>query len=122
MGTNEPLTEVEEELLRAEHILNTDFSFDLAEPNYLACIKVIERFPALQSRLEALLIDLFYSRRVSDEPVAYLMYKLRWPGVLAWMEAQFSNLPNPIVGGERYDNVIAAYSDSWENREFYKGL
>ena len=122
MDSDRSMMELERELLQAEHVLNTEYSFDLAEPNYLRCLQVIQEAPELQPQVEALLIELFETRRVSDEPIAYLMHKLRWPGVQAWMERKLKELPHSIAGGVSYEKVLAAYSDSWENREFYKGL
>ena len=122
MDTGRSMMEVEYELLQAEDVLNTEFSFDLAEPNYLRCLQVIQKAPELQPQFEALLISLFEKRQVSDEPLAYLMHKLRWPGVRSWMKAKLDELPHSIAGGAPYEKVLAAYSDAWENREFYKEL
>ncbi|WP_140637430.1 hypothetical protein [Methylibium rhizosphaerae] len=122
MGTDELIKRVEEELLGAEHVLCTEFSFDLAEPNYVRCLELIGGAPELRPQFEELLIALFKDRKVSDEPIAYLMHKLRWPKVREWMEGQLREMPDAIATGAPFEKVIAAYSDRWENREFYKEL
>jgi hypothetical protein len=75
------------ELLQAEHILNTNFSFELAEPNYRRCLKIIEDSPQEKIVYEQLLIDLFLTQKISSEPVAYLMHILRWQKVRDAIEA-----------------------------------
>ncbi|WP_048438931.1 hypothetical protein [Caenimonas sp. SL110] len=122
MDSAELITQVRDELLRAENVLNTDFSFELAEPNYLRVLALMASAPQLQPQFEDLLITLFRDHKVSDEPIAYLMHRLRWPNVRQWMDAQLLAMPDAIATGAPSEKVIAAYSDDWENREFYQHL
>lgn len=110
------------ELLAAEYILNTEYSFELAEPSYLKCLGIIEAYPSLQVYFEKSLIDLFLSQKVSDEPVAYLMHKLRWPTMKKWVENELKRIENPMACGASLDKILDAYSDNWGNRIFYDSV
>lgn len=122
MGDHEMIESVRAELLRAEHVLSTEFSFDLAESNYVRCLEVIRSAPDAQPQFEILLTDLFQSKQISDEPLAYLMHQLRWSGVRDWLQEQLRSMPDAIATGTSFEKVLDAYSDDWENREFYKAL
>ncbi len=122
VNKGETLRQFEDQLLHAEHVLNTEYSFDLAEPDYLRCLELINVAPELQAQFEDTLIVLYSNGRVSDEPLAYLMHRLRWPRVHAWAEEQLRAMPNPLANGASLEKVLNAYSDRWENREFYRGM
>ena len=108
------------ELLSAEAILNTQYSFGLAEPSYIKCLELIAGAPEQRDQLGKLITSMLASGEVSDEPVAFLMHVLRWPEVLDWARNQLRHLKNPIANGRPIEKIIAAFSDDWENREFYK--
>jgi hypothetical protein len=110
----------EKELLKAEKILNTEFSFDLAEPSYLSCLEIITNNAHLKSKFESSIINLFDSKKLSDEPVAYLMFKLRWSGVKSWAEAKLGTLENPAIEGDSLQKVLDAFCDDWDNQDFYR--
>lgn len=119
---DETLKQFEDQLIHAEHVLNTEYSFDRAEPGYLRCLELIDGAPELKAEFEDLLIALFSNGRVSDEPLAYLMHRLRWPKVHDWAEEQLRAMPNPLADGAPLEKVLNAYSDHWGNREFYRGI
>jgi len=100
--------------------LNSEYSFDKAESNYLRCLEIIRRAPEMRSEIIDLLKSLFDTRAISSEPVAYLMHVLRWPEMRDWAEVKLSQLPNAIATGAPLEKMIEAFSDDWENREFYK--
>lgn len=116
------INKVETELLQAEHLLCTEYSFELAEPNYVRCLEILRSAPEVQRRFEELLIAMFKAKKISEEPLAYLMHQLRWAGVRKWLEDELRSMPNPIATGDPFEKVLAAYDDNWENREFYKSL
>jgi hypothetical protein len=109
-----------EELLHAEKILDTEYSFDRAEPSYVCCLEIIGDAEDQRAQIVALITSLFSSGQLSDEPVAVLMHKLRWPEVRRWAEAELHGLENPKINGRPFEKIIAAFSDDWENKEFYK--
>lgn len=108
------------ELLNAESILNTQYSFDLAEPSYIRCLELIAGAPEQRDQLGRLITSMFTNGEVSDEPVAFLMHALRWPEIQAWAREQLGSLKNPVANGRPLEKIIAAFCDDWENREFYK--
>ena len=109
-----------EELLRAEKILDTEYSFDKAEPSYVRCLEIIGNAEDKRAQIVALITSLFSSGQLSDEPVAVLMHKLRWPEVRRWAEAELHALANPKINGRPLEKIIASFSDDWENKEFYR--
>ncbi|PLC40478.1 hypothetical protein C0Q88_21990 [Ralstonia pickettii] len=122
VSKDEALKQFEDQLLHAEHVLNTEYSFDLAEPDYLRCLELINGAPELQAQFEDTLIALFSNGRVSDEPLAYLMHRLRWPKVHDWAAEQLRAMPNPLADGASLEKVLNSYSDGWKNRGFYRGI
>jgi len=48
------------------------------------------------------------------------MHVLRWSRIRNWLEEQLANDPSAIATGTSHEKVIAAYSDDWQNKEFYK--
>lgn len=113
---------VRTELLQAEHVLCTDFSFDLAEPNYVRALSAIRGAAGYECNFERLLLTLFRTKEVSEEPLAYLMHKLRWEGVRQELEKDRRALEYPILHARPIDRILEAYDDRWENREFYQHL
>jgi hypothetical protein len=124
MSTNPKITTMIDalraELLEAESILNTQYSFDLAEPNYVKCLQLIAEVPEQREQVANLITSLFTSGEVSDEPVAFLMHALRWPDVFDWAKNRLRGLENPIADGRPLEKIVAAFSDDWENKNFYK--
>jgi len=116
----EPLAALKNELLAAEEVLNTRYSFDLAEPNYDRCLEIIQSAPELQYEFAELLTSLLQSEALSSEPVAYLMRVLRWKEVYDWAETQLATLPDVIVTGVAHRKVLEAYEKDWEHEEFYR--
>lgn len=114
------LARLQEQLLAAEHILSTQYSFELAEPNYLECLELIGAMPEQRLKIINLITSMFLEGEISDEPVAYLMHHLRWPEVLDWAHGQLRSMQNPVAQGRPIEKILAAFSDSWENNEFYK--
>ncbi|QKY12154.1 hypothetical protein [Janthinobacterium lividum] len=108
------------ELLDAETVLDTQYSFELAEPNYVRCLQLINAAPEQHGPFVELLISMFLERVVSEEPIAVLMHVLRWPEIREWAEDQLRSLDNPIAYGRPLEKIIAAFDDQWENREIYK--
>ncbi|MET1255632.1 hypothetical protein [Aliikangiella maris] len=76
----------------------------------------------IKDDVEALIISMFEDKELSSEPIAYLMYCLRWPGVKKWMEDSLRNSPNAIATGAPMEKVIDAHDDDWENKELYKSI
>ena len=113
------ITELKNEILAAEEVLNTKYSFDLAEPNYDRCLEIIESAPELQREFSELLISLLESEAVSDEPVAYLMRALRWESVRAWAKNELAKMSDVMITGVVHLKVLEAYKADWENEEFY---
>ena len=111
---------LEDELLKAEKVLDTEYSFEKAEPNYMRCLEIISQAEDKRPQIVALITALFSSGRVSDEPVAVLMHKLRWLEVKQWAEAELRAMENSKVNGRPLEKIIAAFSDDWENKEFYQ--
>ncbi len=109
-----------QEILCAEYVLSTQYSFDLAEPNYIRCLKLIESFPDQKNRFIEILISLFESNKISDEPIAFLMHVLRWKEIFDWAESKLNTIPLPVANGRPFQKIISAYANSWENKEFYK--
>lgn len=120
MGETMMIDAFKSELLAAESILNTEYSFEKAEPNYMRCLDIIESAPHMRPQFSALLTSLFDANEVSDEPLAFLMHVLRWPEVREWAESSIRQMPNPIATGRPLEKVIEAFSDDWENQEFYE--
>ena len=112
----------ENELDRANEILNTEFSFDLAEPNYLVCLALITGHEELKSDFESSLIRLFRSKKIDDEPIAYLMYRLRWEGVRNWAVRELKELDNPMIEGCSLQKILDAFEDGWGHKDFYNNL
>jgi hypothetical protein len=108
------------ELLQAESILNTKYSFDLAEPYYLRSLQIIAEASNERAAIIDLLKTMLVSGEVSDEPIAYLMHALRWPEIRDWAQARLREVQDPLAHGRHFQKVIAAYSDEWENKAFYK--
>jgi len=119
MGATMIVDTLKNELLAAENILNTEYSFEKAEPNYLRCLDIIKSAPEMRPQFVGLLTSLFESNEMSDEPLAFLMHVLRWPEVREWAENNIRRMPNPIATGRPLEKIIEAFSDNWENREFY---
>lgn len=119
METSQIVEEITTELLKAEDILNTQFSANLAEPFYKRCLELIAGNPEVNQQVGSRLLELFASKRISDEPLAYLMHVLRWPDIKANLEKSARQLTNPIVEAVDIAKVLEAYDDEWENREFY---
>lgn len=111
---------LEDELLKAEKVLDTEYSFEKAEPHYVRCLEVISRAEDKRPQIVALITSLFSTGKLSDEPVAVLMHKLRWPEVRRWAEAELRAMENPMANGRPLEKIIAAFSDDWENKEFYQ--
>lgn len=120
MGKAMMIDDLKRELLAAEHILNTQYSFEKAEPNYLRCLEIIESAPEMRPQFSELLKSLFDANEVSDEPLAFLMHALRWPEVREWAEGSIRRMSNPIADGRPLEKVIEAFNDEWENKEFYE--
>jgi hypothetical protein len=110
------------ELLAAEGVLDTEYSFDKAEPCYVRCLEIIDRSNVDRAEVVALITSLFSSGSLSDEPVAFLMHKLRWPEVKVWAERALRDMTNPKANGRPLEKIIAAYDSDWENRIFYKSF
>ncbi|KQV51515.1 MULTISPECIES: hypothetical protein [unclassified Duganella] len=108
------------ELLEAEHILNTVYSFERAEPNYIRCLEIIRGAPEMRHQVFKLLTSLFEANLISDEPLAFLMHVLRWSEVREWAEINIRMMSNPIATGRPLEKVIEAFDDDWENQEFYE--
>lgn len=111
---------LEDELLKAENVLDTEYSFEKAEPHYVRCLEIISHAEDKRPQIVALITSLFSSGKLSDEPVAVLMHKLRWPEVRRWAEAELRAMENPMANGRPLEKIIAAFSDDWENKEFYQ--
>ncbi len=120
MGETMIVEALKNELLAAENILNTEYSFEKAEPNYLQCLDIIKGAPEMRPQFVDLMTSLFDVNAVSDESVAFLMHVLRWPEVREWAENSIRQMPNPIATGRPLEKVIEAFSDDWENQEFYE--
>lgn len=108
------------ELLAAEEVLNTQYSFDRAEPHYVRCFEIIDREGVKRTEVVALIASLFKGGSLSDEPIAVLMHKLRWPEVHDWAEFELQKMAHPKANGRPLEKIIAAYNPDWENRVFYK--
>jgi len=108
------------ELLKAELILNTKYSFSLAETNYVNCLQIIDEFPEQRPKFVQLLKSMFLNGEVSDEPIAFLMHALRWSEILDWAQNESQHLKNPIGHARPFMKIAAAFDDNWENGEFYK--
>jgi hypothetical protein len=115
-----PVDEFRQQLLEAERILDTDFSFDLAEPAYVCCLELVKDNPTERADFAHLLTSLFLEGRISDEPVAFHMHKLRWPEVREWAQGQLNTMAEPVLHGRPFLKIINAFADDWENAEFYK--
>lgn len=120
MGETIIVDALKSELLAAENILNTEYSFEKAEPNYLRCLDIIKSAPEMRPQFADLLTSLFDTNEVSDEPVAFLMHAQRWPEVREWAEKRIRQMPNPIATGRPLEKIIEAFSDDWENQDFYE--
>ncbi|WP_218080550.1 hypothetical protein [Anthocerotibacter panamensis] len=108
------------ELLAAENILNTEYSFEKAEPNYLRCLDIIKKAPEMRPQFVDLLTTLFEAKEISDEPVAFLMHALQWSEIREWAEDKIRQMPNAVATGGPLEKVIEAFSDDWKNQEFYE--
>lgn len=109
-------------LLHAEHILDTDFSFDLAEPSYQKCLKIVYEHPEIVPILEENIISMLEKGEISSEPIAYLMYCLRWPGLKAWLEQQLMDYNMSMTSSTLYNKILYSYDYDWGNKYFYKYL
>jgi hypothetical protein len=114
-----PLSTLRAELLAAEYVLNTDFSFDLAEPHYRRCLALIHSEQKLRREFVALMTSMFETNELGDEPVAYLMHCPRWREVLTWAEDNLRTMEHPILHGRPLANICEAFDDRWQNRKFY---
>jgi len=112
--------QVRDELLQAEHVLDTKFSFDQAEPFYRRCLAHIESAPQDREAIEQLLIRLFRDRQISSEPLAYLMHVLRWEGVRHAIEADMRSQASPIITGVEHGKVLDGFDTEWGNKVFYR--
>ncbi|SFF96627.1 hypothetical protein SAMN05518865_106326 [Duganella sp. CF458] len=119
MGETVMMNALKSELLAAENILNTEYSFERAEPNYVRCLEIIGGNPEMRPQFSELLTSLFDAGLVSDEPLAFLMHVLRWSEVREWAEISIRQMPNPVATGRPLEKVIEAFGDDWENEEFY---
>jgi hypothetical protein len=119
MAAGQMIQKIEEQLLAAEDVLNTKYSAELAEPNYKNALGLIRSAAEDQEEIETLLIDLYANGRISSEPLAYLMHVLKWGRVRVWLENELERDESAIATGASHQKVLDAYSDQWENREFY---
>lgn len=119
MNESQVIDALKQELLSAEEILNTKYSFDLAEPNYMRCLEIIKSIPKLRPQFIDLMLSLLESEAVSNEPIAYLMHALRWEEMRIKLQKKLTELPDVIVTGVPFRKVLEAYDDAWENQEFY---
>lgn len=120
MGKRELIIKFRHELIQAEHVLNTKYSFELAEPYYRKCLSFVADSPEFQSDFESELLSLYLEGLISDEPLAYLMHILRWKNVkLAIEEIMFGD-SSAIASGQFHQNILSAYDDEWEHQIFYK--
>lgn len=115
-----PIDELRQQLLEAERILDTDFSFDLAEPAYVRCLELVRDNPSNRAEFVRVLTSMFLDGQLSDEPIAFLMHKLQWPEVREWAHGQLNQMADPVVHGRRFVKIIKGFSDDWENSEFYR--
>jgi|AraplaCL_Col_mMS_1032034.scaffolds.fasta_scaffold01361_2 hypothetical protein len=115
-----PMDEFRQQLLEAERILDTDFSFGLAEPTYVRCLELVKDNPGERFEFVRVMTTLLLEGRISEEPIAFLMHKLRWPEVLEWAQRQLNSMAKPVLHGRPLAKIINAFSDDWENKEFYK--
>jgi hypothetical protein len=113
------LLRLRDELAAAEHVLATQFSFELAEPNYRRCLRIISEHPERREEIGTLLIAMLNKRVISAEPLAYLMHCLRWGEVEAAIADQLSSMSSPMIHGRELEKILEAFSDKWENHEFY---
>jgi hypothetical protein len=120
MGKKELISDLYEQLVQAEHVLDTQYSFELAEPHYRKCLSIIEHAPAYQKEFEDLLLKMYFEKVISDEPLAYLMHVLRWPNVRKDLELKITHDPTAIATGRSHEKILSAYHDEWANRDFYK--
>lgn len=120
MGETMMVDALKSELLAAENILKTEYSFEKAEPNYLKCLQIIRSAPEMRPQFAELLKLLFDTNEVSDEPIAFLMHVLRWSEVRAWAEQKMRQMHAPIATGRPLEKIIEAFNDDWENQEFYE--
>lgn len=119
MAASQMIHKIEEQLLAAEDVLNTKYSAELAEPNYKNVLGLIYGAEEDQEDFESLLIDLYANGKISSEPLAYLMHVLKWERVRAWLENELKKDDSAIATGASHQKILDAYSDKWENREFY---
>lgn len=120
MVENELVNALQVELVQAENVLDTQFSFELAEPHYRKCLSIIEQAPEYQGEFEILLLKMYFKQMISDEPLAYLMHILRWKNIKRTLELKLFNEPAAIATGRGNEKVLAAYYDKWLNKDFYK--
>ena len=120
MGENELVNAFQVELVQAENVLDTQFSFETAEPHYRKCLSIIDQAPEYQGEFEMLLLKMYFKQMISDEPLAYLMHVLRWENIKRTLEFELFNDPAAIATGRGHEKVLAAYDDEWLNKDFYK--
>ena len=120
MGKRELIINFRRELMQAEHVLNTKYSFDLAEPYYRKCLSFVADSPEYQNDFENELLNLYLGGLVSDEPVAYLMHILRRKNVKLAIEGIMFGDSSAIASGQFHQNILSAYDDEWEHKIFYK--
>lgn len=117
-----PIDELRSHLLEAERILDTDFSFDLAEPCYLRCLEIVRANPDQRTAFAATLTEAFNQGLICDEPVAYLMHVLKWSEIRTWAESGLRAMAYPIADGRPLEKIIEGYDADWGHREFYPSL
>ncbi len=113
------IVQLKAQLSEAENILNTDFSFDLAEPVYRRCLAILLRKDVVRTDATDLMCSMFNSNTLSDEPISYLMHVLRWPEIRVWAETTLRNMEHPLLDGAPLERILNAYDDLWPHREFY---
>ena len=106
--------------MAAEHVLATEYSFDLAEPCYRKCVALLEHDTDLRRAAVELMAELYDQGILSDEPIAYLVHVLQWTEVAEWARARLMALDNPRCHGRPLEKIMEALSADWENRDFYK--
>lgn len=110
---------VREHLLAAEYVLNTEYSFGLAEPHYRKCVALLRHNMGLRVAAARLVAELYSQGNLGDEPIAYLVHVLRWREVAEWARASIAALDNPMLHGGPLENVLEAFENEWEHCVFY---
>jgi hypothetical protein len=118
-ATVDALNALRAELQAAEHMLSTQYSSELAEPNYRRCLSLIEAHERNRRQIVELMTSMFDSGEITEEPIAYLMHCLRWEEVRSWAEAKLRAMEHPMLYGRALGRICEAFADNWEDREFY---